>query len=45
MPAIREEYHSYSPGKISLLHCIQYAIDNNYKIVDHLKGDEAYKRI
>ena len=45
MPTIREEYHTFSPGKISIFNCINYAINNNYSVVDHLKGDEPYKRI
>ncbi|MDH8700992.1 hypothetical protein M2138_000330 [Dysgonomonadaceae bacterium PH5-43] len=45
MPAIHSEYSVYSPGKISLLSCVEYAINNDFVVVDHLKGEEAYKRI
>ncbi|GHU69608.1 hypothetical protein FACS189413_08780 [Bacteroidia bacterium] len=45
MPAIVPEFQVYSPGKINLLACVNYAIENRLKMVDHLKGDESYKRI
>jgi CelD/BcsL family acetyltransferase involved in cellulose biosynthesis len=45
MPAIVPEFQVYSPGKINLLACVNYAVENQLKIVDHLRGDESYKRI
>ncbi len=43
MPAINGDFMNYSPGKISLVFNIEYAVKLKCKIVDQLRGDELYK--
>ena len=43
MPAGNPDYQKYSPVKIHLYFLIVRAINKNYKVYDHLRGDEAYK--
>ena len=43
MPAIREQYSVFSPGKVHLLYLVQRSIDEGMKVFDHLRGEENYK--
>lgn len=38
-----ETYGSMSPGIVLLAHNIRYAIENNYRVFNFLRGDETYK--
>jgi CelD/BcsL family acetyltransferase involved in cellulose biosynthesis len=40
---INPEYFSFSPGWVLLGNIIQWAIKNDRKGIDFLRGDEAYK--
>lgn len=37
------EYKKYGIGKIHLYHLFNYAIRNNFKYVDYMRGNESYK--
>jgi len=37
------DYALYSPGNMVILYGIQYAIENQYKVYDFLRGGEEYK--
>jgi hypothetical protein len=43
MPAIDPRFENLSPGKIHLFMLVDYAINNHFKVFDHLRGDENYK--
>lgn len=43
MPTMNPEFARFSPGKINLQFCIQYALENGLHTYDHLRGDELYK--
>jgi CelD/BcsL family acetyltransferase involved in cellulose biosynthesis len=43
MPAMRQEYRQYSPGKYHQFFCIDYAYRNEFEIFDFLRGSEKYK--
>jgi len=43
MPAYEPMYSKYSPGKIHLIFCIKYAIENGCEVYDLLRGTEKYK--
>jgi CelD/BcsL family acetyltransferase involved in cellulose biosynthesis len=43
MPVIDPGYENYSPGKLHLMKLVEYAINNNFLIFDHLRGSESYK--
>lgn len=43
MPAINPNFFDYGPGKMHLLHCIQFAIERQLPVYDQLRGAELYK--
>jgi hypothetical protein len=43
MPTISSQYASFSPGRISLVYCIEDAYKRGLKVVDQLRGAELYK--
>ncbi len=43
MPTINPQFFQFGPGKIHLLHCIQFAIDHRLTVYDQLRGSELYK--
>ncbi len=43
MPAIESRFENISPGKIHLYKLVEYAINNSFRVFDHLRGDENYK--
>ena len=43
MPAGNNIFANYSPVKIHLYYLIKWSIEQEYKLYDHLKGDENYK--
>lgn len=43
MPAGNKNFSKYSPTKIHLYYLVRRAIEQNYRIYDHLRGDETYK--
>jgi hypothetical protein len=43
IPVYDPQYSQYSPGKMHLLHCICWAIENKLSTFDHLRGEEHYK--
>jgi len=43
MPAIESRFENLSPGKIHLYKLVEYAINNSFRVFDHLRGDENYK--
>jgi len=43
MPAIEPRFENLSPGKIHLYKLVEYAINNSFRIFDHLRGEENYK--
>ena len=43
MPTINPQYSTYSPGRLSLVYCIEDAYKKGLKVVDQLRGAELYK--
>lgn len=43
MPAGKQEFFKYSPTKIHLFYLVRLAINQCYKVFDHLRGEENYK--
>ena len=43
MPAGNSQYATQSPGKIHLYYLMSKAIRENFRLYDHLRGDETYK--
>jgi CelD/BcsL family acetyltransferase involved in cellulose biosynthesis len=43
MPVIDVQFENFSPGKIHLFKLVEYAIENGFRVFDHLRGDENYK--
>lgn len=43
IPTFDVEYNQYSPGRILNQHIIKYSIENHFKEIDFMIGDEAYK--
>lgn len=37
------DYAALSPGRVMIAHSIQYAIENDFRLYDFLRGDESYK--
>ncbi len=43
IPATDPEFENLSPGKVHLYKLVEYAVERNCQIFDHLRGDENYK--
>lgn len=43
MPTINMKYKSFSPGRTSLMYCIEDAYKRDVELVDQLRGAELYK--
>ena len=42
-PAYNKDFEKFSPGKIHLFFLTKYGIENKFKGIDLLQGDEKYK--
>lgn len=43
MPAGNQDFFKYSPTKIHLFYLVRRAVEQGYKVYDHLRGEENYK--
>ncbi len=44
MPIMNPEFLNYSPGTLSLLFCVEDALNRELKEIDQLRGEESYKK-